>query len=162
MAQAYSVLANDGALKRATFITKIVDRNGKTLYQAPTKPVQVLDANVARTETQMLFGPVRNGTASRTLGTSPACGGQDGYHRRQRRRLFVGYTPQYTAAVWMGDPNGEVAMRNVGGPGGLRAGYPAQIWRSFMQDPPPPAGGPVRQPARRTTPRGSSPSSAAN
>jgi len=136
MAQAYSVLANDGALKRATFITKIVDRNGKTLYQAPTKPVQVLDANVARTETQMLFGPVRNGTASRTLGTFPRpAAGKTGTTDANVDAWFVGYTPQYTAAVWMGDPNGEVAMRNVGGTGPVfGAGYPAQIWRSFMQD----------------------------
>ena len=136
MAQAYSVLANDGALKRATFITKIVDRNGKTLYQAPPKPVQVLDPNVARTETQMLFGPVRNGTASGTLGTFPRpAAGKTGTTDANVDAWFVGYTPQFTAAVWMGDPNGEVAMRNVGGTGPVfGAGYPAKIWRAFMQD----------------------------
>jgi membrane peptidoglycan carboxypeptidase len=136
MAQAYSVLPNDGALKRATFITKIVDRNGKTLYQAPTKPVQVLDPNVARTETQMLFGPLRNGTASSTLGNFPRpAAGKTGTTDANVDAWFVGYTPQFTAAVWMGDPNGEVAMRNIGGTGPVfGAGYPAKIWRAFMQD----------------------------
>ncbi len=136
MAQAYSVLANDGALKRATFVTKILDRYGKILYQAPEKPVQVLDPNVARTETQMLFGPVRNGTASNTLGNFPRpAAGKTGTTDSNVDAWFVGYTPQYTAAVWMGDPNGEVAMRNIGGTGPVfGAGYPAKIWRAFMQD----------------------------
>ncbi len=136
MAQAYSVLPNDGALKRATFITKIVDRDGKTVYESPTKPVQVLDPNVARTETQMLFGPIRNGTASSTLGNFPRpAAGKTGTTDGNVDAWFVGYTPQYTAAVWMGDPNGEVAMRNVGGTGPVYgAGYPAKIWRAFMGD----------------------------
>ncbi len=135
MAQAYSVLANDGQLKRATFVTKIVDRNGKVIYQAPQKTTQVLDPNVARTETKMLFGPIRNGTASNTLGGFPRpAAGKTGTTDSSADAWFVGYTPQYTAAVWMGNPNGEIAMRNIGGTGpAFGAGYPAKIWRAFMQ-----------------------------
>ncbi len=145
MAQAYSVLANEGVLKRATFVTKIVDRNGKTIYQAPTAGTQVLDPNVARTETRMLFGPVRNGTASGTLGTFPRpVAGKTGTTDNNVDAWFVGYSPQITAAVWMGDPNGEIAMRNIGGTGPVYgAGYPAKIWRAFMlaaTAPLPPAG----------------------
>lgn len=134
MAQAYSVLANDGQLKRATFVTKIIDRNGKTIYQAPQKPQQVLDSNVARMETKMLFGPLRSGTASSTLGSFPRpAAGKTGTTDRNVDAWFVGYTPQYTAAVWMGDPDGEVPMSNVGGTGPVfGAGYPAKIWRAFM------------------------------
>lgn len=135
MAQAYSVLANDGALKRATFVTKIVDRNGKTIYQAPQKPTQVLDPNVARTETKMLFGPIRSGTAAGTLSNFPRpAAGKTGTTDKNVDAWFVGYTPQFTAAVWMGDPDGEVPMTNVGGTGPVfGAGYPAKIWRTFMQ-----------------------------
>ncbi len=135
MAQAYSVLANDGVLKRATFVTKIVDRNGKVIYQAPTAGTRVLDSNVARTETKMLFGPIRNGTASGTLGRFPRpAAGKTGTTDSSSDAWFVGYTPQYTAAVWMGNPSGEIAMRNVGGTGpAFGAGYPAKIWGAFMQ-----------------------------
>jgi membrane peptidoglycan carboxypeptidase len=98
--------------------------------------VQVLDPNVARTETKMLFGPVRNGTAARTLSTFPRpAAGKTGTTDANVDAWFVGYTPQFTAAVWMGDPNGEVAMRNIGGTGPVfGAGYPAKIWRAFMGD----------------------------
>ena len=105
-------------LKRATFITKIVDRNGKTIYQAPTNGVQVLDPNVARTETDMLKGVLRNGTASATLGNFPRpAAGKTGTTDHNQDAWFVGYTPQYTAAVWMGNPSGEIPMTNVGGIG---------------------------------------------
>ena len=38
MAQAYSVLPNDGVLKRATFITKIVEPDGKTISTRTPTP----------------------------------------------------------------------------------------------------------------------------
>jgi penicillin-binding protein 1A len=133
MAQAYSVFPNDGVLKRATFITKIVDRNGKTIYQAPGVGAQVLDPNVARTATKMLTNVLRNGTASGTLGGFPRpAAGKTGTTDHNQDAWFVGYTPQFTAAVWMGNPAGEIPMTNVGGITVFGATYPAQIWRQFM------------------------------
>jgi penicillin-binding protein 1A len=135
MASAYSVFPNDGVLKRSKFITKIVDRNGKTIYQAPTNGVQVLSTNVARTETNMLKGVLRSGTASSTLGNFPRpAAGKTGTTDHNQDAWFVGFTPQYTAAVWMGNPAGEVPMTNVGGIRVFGATYPAKIWRSFMID----------------------------
>jgi membrane peptidoglycan carboxypeptidase len=136
MAQAYSVFPNDGVLRRSTFITKIVDRNGTVLYLAPSGGVKVLDPNVARTETQMLTHVLRNGTASGTLGSFPRpAAGKTGTTDNNQDAWFVGYTPQYTTAVWMGNPDGEIPMTNVGGTGPVfGAGYPAKIWRQFMID----------------------------
>jgi membrane peptidoglycan carboxypeptidase len=134
MAEGYSVLANDGVLKPATFISKIVDADGKVIYQSPTTGTRVLDVNVARTITEMLEGPIRRGTASRTLGNFPRpAAGKTGTTDGNVDAWFVGYTPQFTAAVWMGNPKGEVPMSNVGGQTVWGAGYPAQIWRAFME-----------------------------
>ena len=135
MAQAYSVLPNDGVLKRATFITKIVDRNGKTIYQAPGAGLQVIDKNVARTEITMLKHVLKDGTASSSLGSFPRpAAGKTGTTDHNQDAWFVGFTPQYTAAVWMGNPVGEIPMTNVGGVTVFGATYPAQIWRKFMLD----------------------------
>src|SRR5207248_974137 len=38
---------------------------------------------------------------------------------------------QYTAAVWMGNPDGEVPMRGLRGGPVQGASYPARIWRNF-------------------------------
>jgi len=129
------VFPNDGVLKRATFITKIVDRDGKTIYQAPSSGLQVLDKNVARTAVSMLKHVLRDGTASATLGGFPRpAAGKTGTTDHNQDAWFVGFTPQYTAAVWMGNPSGEIPMTNVGGIRVFGATYPAQIWRKFMLD----------------------------
>jgi penicillin-binding protein 1A len=135
MAQAYSVFPNDGVLRRGTFVTKIVDRTGKTIYQAPTNGTRVLDSNVARTEIEMLKHVLHDGTASSTLGSfDRIAAGKTGTTDHNQDAWFVGFTPQYTAAVWMGNPDGEIPMTNVGGITVFGATYPAKIWRAFMED----------------------------
>jgi penicillin-binding protein 1A len=135
MAQAYSVFPNDGILRRATIVTKIVDRTGKTIYQAPTNGTRVLDANVARTEIDMLKHVLKDGTAAGTLSGFPRfAAGKTGTTDHNQDAWFVGFTPQLTAAVWMGNPDGEIPMTNVGGITVFGATYPARIWRSFMED----------------------------
>jgi penicillin-binding protein 1A len=136
MAQAYSVLANGGVLKRATFVTKIVGPTGKVVYDAAKEspPVRVLDENVAWTETEMLKGPVRNGTASGELGNFPhPAAGKTGTTDKNVDAWFVGYTPQFTAAVWMGNPENELPMSNVGGITVFGGKTPARIWGAFMR-----------------------------
>jgi penicillin-binding protein 1A len=136
MAQAYSVLANGGILKRATFITKIVGPTGKVIYDAAraNAPVRVLDENVAWTETEMLKGPVRSGTAAGELGNFPhPAAGKTGTTDKNVDAWFVGYTPQFTAAVWMGNPENELPMTNVGGITVFGGKTPARIWGAFMR-----------------------------
>jgi penicillin-binding protein 1A len=136
MAQAYSVLANSGVLRPATFVTKIVGSNGRVIYDATkaNPPTRVLDANVANTETDMLKGVLRHGTASPSLGNFPRpAAGKTGTTDKNVDAWFVGYTPQFTAAVWMGNPNGEIPMRNVGGITVFGGTYPARIWGAFMR-----------------------------
>jgi penicillin-binding protein 1A len=93
----------------------------------------VLAPEVARTETYMLRQVITNGTARRTLGTFPRpAAGKTGTNDDSRDVWFVGYTPQLTAAVWVGNPSALVpvvidGVKQVGG------GYPAQIWGAFMQ-----------------------------
>jgi penicillin-binding protein 1A len=135
MAQAYSVFPNDGTLRRATIVTKILDRSGKTIYQAPTNGTRVLDANVARTEIDMLKHVLKDGTAAATLSTFPHfAAGKTGTTDHNQDAWFVGFTPQLTAAVWMGNPDGEIPMTNVGGITVFGATYPARIWRNFMEN----------------------------
>jgi penicillin-binding protein 1A len=134
MAQAYSVLPNDGILRRATIVTKIVDATGKTIFQAPTNGTRVLDSNVARTEIGMLKHVLKDGTAAGTLSGFPRfAAGKTGTTDRNQDAWFVGFTPQLTAAVWMGNPDGEIPMTNVGGITVFGATYPARIWRTFME-----------------------------
>src|SRR5262249_4424265 len=108
MASAYSTLANDGVHKKPIFYTKVVGPDGTVVFatgQTGDHPTQVMPVNIARTETQMLFGPVRDGTAARTLGNFPRpIAGKTGTTDKNVDAWFVGFSPQITTAVWMGDP----------------------------------------------------------
>ncbi len=91
----------------------------------------MLDANVARTEIEMMKGVLKDGTASGTLGSMrhPAAG-KTGTTDKSVDAWFVGFTPQFTAAVWMGNPEGEIPWSLGTVYGGT---YPAKIWRAFME-----------------------------
>jgi penicillin-binding protein 1A len=132
MAQAYSVIASDGILHPASFISKIVTPTGKVLYQAPTAGVRILTAQVARSETQMLTEVLKNGTAAGLTIDRPAAG-KTGTTDQNQDAWFIGYTPQLTTAVWMGDPNAETPMTSVGGISVFGATYPADIWAAYMK-----------------------------
>jgi penicillin-binding protein 1A len=45
---------------------------------------------------------------------------------------FVGFVPQLATAVWMGNVNGELAMRNVNGINVVGGSYPARMWDAYM------------------------------
>jgi penicillin-binding protein 1A len=135
MARAYSVLPNDGISRGSNFITKIVDANGKTIYQANTTGHQVLPAQVTREEVQMMKQVLCCGTASPSLGNFPRpAAGKTGTTDSEKDAWFNGFTPQYTVAVWMGDPINSDPMQG----GVLRVGrvfgatYPAKIWAETM------------------------------
>jgi penicillin-binding protein 1A len=135
MAQAYSVLANGGLLHRAEFVTKIVAPGNKVIYDAAkaNPPTRVLDPNVAWTETDMLKGVIKHGTAANSLARYPwPAAGKTGTTDGNVDAWFVGYTPEFTAAVWMGNPDGEIKMNNVGGINVFGGTYPARIWGAFM------------------------------
>jgi penicillin-binding protein 1A len=132
MAAAFSVLAADGVRHPAHFIDRVVSASGQTLLSHDPTGQQVIDPEVARTATWMLEKVVTNGTASGALGwRGLTAAGKTGTNDQHRDAWFVGYTPQYTAAVWMGNADAQVPIvvngsRVVGGM------YPAQMWGDFM------------------------------
>jgi penicillin-binding protein 1A len=135
MAEAFSVFANDGIHRDPIFITKIEGPDGKVIYQADTAGQRVLPEQIARTETQVLTGVIEDGTGTRARIDRPAAG-KTGTTTDYTDALFIGYTPQYTTAVWMGNPKhtNEAAdqMRNVGGIAVTGGSYPARIWSAVM------------------------------
>src|SRR5439155_11968593 len=120
-----------GLAQRDNLVTKILSPGGKVLYQAHDPGHRVLDPEIARTEISMLEGvlhtPGATGYANLNSMLRPAAG-KTGTTDHGTDAWFVGFTPQFTAAVWMGDPNGNTAMGEVFG-----GTYPAKIWRDAME-----------------------------
>lgn len=142
MASGAQSLANNGVHHEPYYVDYIDRANGTRLYTHESKGVQVLDEGVALTATDILKGVIRRGTADTVLGDFPfPAAGKTGTQQDNTNSWFVGYTPQLSTAVWVGDPDGYTPMtaENVPefGADGVRrvqgGTYPAGIWRTYME-----------------------------
>lgn len=112
MATAYSAFANDGRSVEAHTITKIVNKNDETVYEfKDNSSEQIMKPSTAAYMTELLQEVVsRGGTGSGAAIDRPVAGktgttqhGISGLRSSYNRDAwFVGYTPEWTAAVWMG------------------------------------------------------------
>lgn len=127
MAKAYSVFANGGKLITPVTILKVVDRNGNTLEEYTPQPAkQVIDENASYTLTTILEQVISRGTGGNAYIGRPAAG-KTGTTDDEHDAWFVGYTPEFTTAVWLGDDSSG----NAGYTGGT---VPAAIWRDYMRE----------------------------
>jgi penicillin-binding protein 2A len=113
MVRAYGAFANGGYLQTPHSVLSIKDANGETIYEYKEKPPErVMSEKTAYYITQMLQGVVDTGgtgvrarisgrTVAGKTGTTQL--GIPGVRSDENRDVwFVGYTPEWTAAVWMG------------------------------------------------------------
>ena len=125
MASAYGVFATNGLYSKPIALLKIVDREGKVLYQAKTQTKRVVDAASAYLTTNMLQDVLVSGTAG-GMGIGRPAAGKTGTTDTYIDAWFVGYTPDLSTAVWVGDDNNKPMQRMYG------SGAPLSIWHEFM------------------------------
>ncbi|NLV16687.1 MAG: penicillin-binding protein 1A [Syntrophomonadaceae bacterium] len=126
LASAYGCFANKGVLAEHHVITKIVAKNGSTIYTHRPTEKRVMTEATAWMMTDMLQNAVRAGTGTNARISGVACAGKTGTTQNDRDAWFVGYTPNYTSAVWMGYDKEETMNKTYGG------SYPARIWKAVM------------------------------
>jgi penicillin-binding protein 1A len=97
----------------------------------------VLDPDVARTVTAALADAVERGTGTRA-GIGRPQAGKTGTSQDVKDAWFVGYTPQLSLAVWVGDTgqDGQVdPLRDIGGFAEVYGGtIPAILWAETAAD----------------------------
>lgn len=125
MAAAYGVFASNGMYCKPIALLKIVDRDGKVLYEAKSDPKRVVDAESAYLTTNMLEDVLVSGTAG-GMGIGRPAAGKTGTTDTYVDAWFVGYTPDLCTAVWVGDDNNKSMNRMYG------SGAPLSIWHDFM------------------------------
>lgn len=132
MAAAYAALASGGIYAAPYLIGWVKDANGRFLVRNEPKPIRVTDKATAAVATDILRGVVTAGTGFRAAINRPQAG-KTGTSTRYHDAWFVGYTPDFAAAVWLGVARGQVSMTERNGfrmtiSGGT---LPAQAWASF-------------------------------
>lgn len=127
MANGYATLANGGIHHEPTAIKRVEFPNGKVEETDPSAGNRVLTEGEAYEVTKLLEGVITQGTGAGY--TSIGCyaeAGKTGTSEGESDAWFVGYTPLFSTAVWVGHP----LSRELTGFGGPTAG---PIWRSFME-----------------------------
>ena len=127
MADAVSTIPNGGVRIPATPIKMITDRDGNVVVdnRFPQK-TDVLSESTASTMMEMMRGVVTGGTATGAQIPNHEAAGKTGTTDSYRDAWFVGYTRDYTTAVWVGNDDYSQMWRSFGGD------LPARIWRSVM------------------------------
>ncbi len=134
MASAYGVVANDGIRHEPYFVERVLNRTGKEVLKGRDEGKRVIDANVARAAVSVLRGVVDGGTGTRARQSDRVVAGKTGTSQEWRDAWFIGFTPQLSTAVWMGNPNKQDSMRNVGGIRVTGGSYPAAAWGAYTAE----------------------------
>jgi len=132
MAAAYATLASGGVYAAPYLVASVTDSSGGLLEQAQPQPRQVVAPGVAAVANDLLAGVVREGTGVRARLPRPEAG-KTGTTSAYRDAWYVGYTPNFAAAVWLGVATGAVSMVPENGFRTVIAGgtLPTEIWRRF-------------------------------
>lgn len=126
---AYATIANGGTYYKPTTITKILDKNGGVIYEYKNTGTEAFDEGTAFLMTDILKSVVSGGTGSRAKiysnnSTIPVAG-KTGTTSNNYDAWFCGYTPYYTAVVWVGNDY-NITLSNG-------SGAAAQLWSNVMK-----------------------------
>ncbi len=129
VAGAYAVFASGGYKSKTTLIARVTDRNGNLVLDNTPKPELILDPIAVSYLTDALRSVVTNGTATEAqMSDGRPVAGKTGTTSDFRDAWFVGYTPQLSVAIWIG--NDDYSPMANGVTGGV---YVVPIWRKFME-----------------------------
>jgi penicillin-binding protein 1A len=128
-ATGYSVFAENGMAGMRYGISQLITHGGEVVYDhdrdAPP-PHRVLSELAASEMNTMLVQVPERGTARRAALPGIRSAGKTGTTQSYRDAWYVGFTGNYTAAVWLGNDD-FTATRNMTG-----GSLPAMVWQRFM------------------------------
>lgn len=127
MVEAYSTIANGGTRVEPTAILRVVDADQHVLEDNRRRPMQsVLTPRVSATLIWMMRRVVDWGTATQAALPGRQVAGKTGTTDSHRDAWFVGFTTDYTTAVWTGNDDFSRMWGAFGGD------LPARIFRRVM------------------------------
>ncbi|MHB1458451.1 MAG: transglycosylase domain-containing protein [Armatimonadota bacterium] len=132
MCAAYGVFAANGMKAEPMSVIKIVKANAtgeedSLIGEYEPKVTQVLSEETTEIMNDIFRGVVTSGTARRGVRGVRNAHGKTGTTSNDRNAWFVGYTPELSTAVWVGNDD-NTSMRNAYG-----GNVCAPIWSKFMQ-----------------------------
>jgi penicillin-binding protein 1A len=128
MVSGYSTIADGGVYTPPTGIRFVTDKYGSIIRddRYPQRRV-ALSSGTAFIMTTMMESVIQAGTGYPNAIIGRPAAGKTGTTSDFRDAWFVGFVPQLTAAVWVGNDDYSKMFESYGG------NVPARIWASFMK-----------------------------
>jgi penicillin-binding protein 1A len=157
MANAYAMIANGGKKMDATFIDRIQDRYGRTVWrhdkrdctkcdarewtnqsvpELEDKREQIVDPISAFQMVGIMEGVVQHGTARRLTSLDRPLAGKTGTTNDYKDAWFIGYTPDIVVGAYVGYDQPKPMGRSATG-GGLAAPIVKDFLEEALKDVPP-------------------------
>jgi penicillin-binding protein 1A len=127
---AFTVFPDDGIHIEPHYIRRVTTYDGAVLEEPRPNVTDVVPPDVARTMVAMLEEVVQFGTGVRAKELGRPSGGKTGTTNDFTDAWYMGFTPQLTAGVWVGNDDKRVSLGKK--ETGARAALP--IWLEFMQE----------------------------
>jgi len=128
-ATGYSVFATGGYAGLRHGITQLMTRDGAVVWDAARDmpaPRRVLSEPATKAMNSILVQIPEWGTARRAALTMTRAAGKTGTTQAYRDAWFVGFTGNFTAAVWLGNDDFTPTEKLTGG------SLPAMVWQRLM------------------------------
>jgi len=124
LTSAYGTIANQGIYNKPITFTRITDKQGNTIYENQPSRNIVLSAQSAYILTSMLQSVVTQGTGSPANFSGFPVAGKTGTTNDKFDVWFAGYTPHYSAALWIGSDNNATLTGS--------SANAAKLWKQVM------------------------------
>ena len=126
MTAAYSSIANHGIYSEPIAIKKVLSRENVILEDNQIEQSQAIEANIAAVIIDMMRGVLDHGTGFKGRLDRPAAA-KTGTTEDFKDAWFIGFVPQLTTAVWVGNDDNR-PMRGV-----AEVAVCPRMWRDYMQ-----------------------------
>lgn len=126
---AFTVFPDDGIHIEPHTIRRVTSYDGVVLEEPRPQVTDVIPPDVARTMVAMLEEVVQFGTGVRAKELGRPSAGKTGTTNDFTDAWYLGFTPQLTAGVWVGNDDKRISLGKK--ETGARAALP--IWLEFMQ-----------------------------
>ena len=124
---AYCAFANDGVYNKPLTYTRVEDANGEVLIEKKHKSSVAMKSATARTINGLLKAVCDSGTGTPArFSGNYTIAGKTGTTDDDKDRWFVGYTPYYCAAVWVGYDQNQTVNFFTSNP-------TIPLWRKVME-----------------------------
>lgn len=127
MAAAYAAFANEGIYTRPRTFIRVEDTNGRVVLENEIDSHAAMKSSTAALMNSILTDVVSGGTGSGAYFSGMTIAGKTGSTNDLRDRYFVGYTPYYVGACWVGyESNARISS------GGVNPAV--SLWKKVMEE----------------------------